>query len=962
MKPSGNAQATTFDFLQPPRAADELGRLGPYRILRVIGGGAMGVVFLAEDTRVWRQVALKALKPNITGAARARQRFLREGHATADLKHDNVITIHDVGMVGDVPYLAMEFLRGESLDACLKRDRCLPIAEVLRIGREIAEGLAAAHDHGLVHRDVKPSNLWLEGTQRRVKVLDFGLARQTGSDQTNLTVAGVIVGTPSYMSPEQAKCETVDARADLFSLGCVLYRMATGDLPFKAPDMVGTLMALTMDKPVPPLERRPEMPPELNYLILRLLAKKPDRRPPTATVVAQALWLIEQRLADGTAPQPSGTIAVDPGTAVQRALTQADETELAVEVIAPSARKPPGRARWLVLGVVGAAALFVLVLFALVFALARPRDGTVSLDTDDNDVEIALLDQGREVAVLDRKNRPEVRLRPGEYDIDVRKGRDGLRLSAERVAVVRDGHETIRVTSEAFDGHLLGRPLVVYPPHLPGLLGWTVETREHRGLVTAVALSPDNKWLATGGEDASVRVWSYPEGELKRVLVAHNGRVAALKWYDDSRTLVSFGADKDIYLWELADADRTAGHRATDLLPPANPPTTFPTPGGKTLALENGSVLVREADKPKEARMLVKGRPAPTVVALAASPDGKTMASIHADKSIRLWDANTGKPLNAPKPAEALPGLLAWSPDSKTLAISCGPTVRLWDAVAGTETKHFEPGPLHALAWSPDSKWLALNGPQLQFWEPESGQTRTVKLGIGGGVAWAPDGKAVVVGGGAVMEVWDVNPDKLRVKCERPPTAGPVVGVAWSPDGKMVAEASAIGTRFYDPKTGKLLNTNTITYNPPPAVPLPPSWSPNGKTFVSGGLARVELREPPTAKSPHVLPPLSLGPVAYTWAADGRTVAFAQGGDARWFVGEARPVRGVMLSPGTEQAVLVLAMGHYRAASGNENDMVYVAQSAGEQQTTVQQTLTPAEFAKAYGWKNDVRWVRIADR
>jgi WD40 repeat protein len=186
--------------------------------------------------------------------------------------------------------------------------------------------------------------------------------------------------------------------------------------------------------------------------------------------------------------------------------------------------------------------------------------------------------------------------------------------------------------------------------------------------------------------------------------------------------------------------------------------------------------------------------------------------------------------------------------------------------------------------------------------------------------------------------------------------------VAWSPDGKTIAETSGSGTRFYDPKLGKILPTLTIAQPAPAAAPLPPSWSPNGKAFVSGSLVRVELRDPPTSKSPHVLSPLSPGPVAYTWAADGRTVAFAQGGDVRWFIGEARQIRGVVSSPGTDQAVFVQAMGHYRIASGNENDMVYVAQSAGEQQTMMQQTLTPAEFAKAYGWKNDVRWVRVADR
>ncbi len=245
MKPPVNAEATSYDFLEPAKAADEMGRLGPYRILLVLGAGAMGVVFLAEDTRNRRQVALKALKPNVQSSDQASKRFLREGKATADLKNDHVVAIYDVGQSGDVPYLAMEYLRGETLETYLQRSGRLPVAELLRIGREAAEGLAAAHGHGVIHRDVKPANLWLEGNGRRVKVLDFGLARQM-ADQTNLTVAGMIVGTPAYMSPEQAKGESIDFRADLFGLGCVLYRMCTGDVPFRAKDTVGTLVALTM--------------------------------------------------------------------------------------------------------------------------------------------------------------------------------------------------------------------------------------------------------------------------------------------------------------------------------------------------------------------------------------------------------------------------------------------------------------------------------------------------------------------------------------------------------------------------------------------------------------------------------------------------------------------------------------------------------------------------------------------
>ncbi len=275
-------------FLAPAQSPDELGRLGPYRVLRVLGSGGMGVVFQAEDPQLQRLVALKAMLPGLAATDSAKQRFLREARAAAALKHDHVVTIHQVGEDRGAPFLAMEFLEGEPLDERLKREGKLPPADVLRIGREMAEGLAAAHERGLIHRDVKPANVWLEGKKARVKILDFGLAR-TSSDETHLTRTGAIVGTPAYMAPEQAQGKTVEPRSDLFSLGCVLYRMATGETPFHGPDAISTLVAVVNEKPAPPVALNVELPAELSDFIMQLLAKDPKERPESAEMVADHL-------------------------------------------------------------------------------------------------------------------------------------------------------------------------------------------------------------------------------------------------------------------------------------------------------------------------------------------------------------------------------------------------------------------------------------------------------------------------------------------------------------------------------------------------------------------------------------------------------------------------------------------------------------------------------------------------
>ncbi len=296
------------DFLAPPLGPGEIGRLGPYRILKILGAGGMGVVFQAEDPGLRRLVALKAMLPTLAASASARERFLREARSAAAVEHDHIVAVYQVGEDRGVPYLAMPLLRGEPLDARLKRDKRLPLADVLRIARETAAGLEAARQRGMIHRDIKPANLWLEEGTGRVKILDFGLAR-TADDEGHLTQQGAILGTPAYMAPEQAGGKT-DHRADLFSLGCVIYRMATGEQPFKGTDAISMLMAVAADAPRPPAAINPRIPPALSELILRLLAKKPEQRPASAQAVVEAIRVIEAAPKGKGKPGP---VAVVPG-------------------------------------------------------------------------------------------------------------------------------------------------------------------------------------------------------------------------------------------------------------------------------------------------------------------------------------------------------------------------------------------------------------------------------------------------------------------------------------------------------------------------------------------------------------------------------------------------------------------------------------------------------------------------
>jgi TolB-like protein len=279
-------------LLAPAQGTDEIGRLGIYRVQRVLGSGGMGVVYLAEDSRLRRPVALKVLRPSLAEDTLARQRFLQEARATAAVASDHIVPIYEVSEDRNLPFLAMPVLRGETLAARMVREGRLPAQEICRIGREAARGLAAAHRQGLVHRDVKPANIWLEaeeeGVAGRVKLLDFGLVQVAGERQ-GLTDYGAIVGTPEYMAPEQASGEPVDVRADLFSLGSVLYALAAGRPPFHGSNSLAVLRSVREDTPPSLRELAPDLPEYLVTLIEKLHAKDRKQRCQSAQEVIE--WL-----------------------------------------------------------------------------------------------------------------------------------------------------------------------------------------------------------------------------------------------------------------------------------------------------------------------------------------------------------------------------------------------------------------------------------------------------------------------------------------------------------------------------------------------------------------------------------------------------------------------------------------------------------------------------------------------
>jgi serine/threonine protein kinase len=290
-------------FLRPSECPGVLGTLGAYEVQEVIGRGGMGIVLKAFDPPLRRLVAIKVMAAAVAGSRTARLRFTREAHAAAAVCHDHVVAVHGVHEADGLPYLIMQYVPGESLQARLDRGGPLEVEEVVRIGMQTAAGLAAAHTQGLIHRDIKPANLLLEGapgaceppglsrrsspTEVRVKITDFGLARM--ADDIGLTRSGVVAGTPEYMAPEQARGEQVDHRADLFSLGSVLYACCTGVPPFRGESVLAILRGVNEEAPPPIHARNPEVPAWLKALVARLMAKDPDGRFHSAAEVTMLL-------------------------------------------------------------------------------------------------------------------------------------------------------------------------------------------------------------------------------------------------------------------------------------------------------------------------------------------------------------------------------------------------------------------------------------------------------------------------------------------------------------------------------------------------------------------------------------------------------------------------------------------------------------------------------------------------
>ncbi len=616
-------------FLTPSQKPGSLGRLDHYEMLAVIGRGGMGVVLKAFDEKLQRVVAVKVLAPHLAAFDEARQRFVREARVAAAVRHDNVIGIHAVEDAAGIPYLVMEFIDGPSLEDRLRLGGPPEVEEIVRLGLQTAAGLAAAHDQGLVHRDIKPANILLESSTRRVKITDFGLARAV--DDGSLTQSGLIVGTPAYMSPEQANGDPVDHRADLFSLGSLLYQLCTGRPPFLAASTQGLLKRVRNDTPRPPREINADVPVWLESLIFRLHAKNPADRVQTAAEVAHVLGRHREQL-----PPP-------------------DSTTLMPAPPRSGGRKPGRLFRAAALGL-----LLVLAAGVAGYLIFRDRTGepgpAVAVVSPTPKEPVALEPKPEPPPPVAPEPKPEP-LKPGQMPSAEELARRPAAADALRRQDIPE--EVLEQVVRDAQGDLPELVAIFGTPQPPG-------KNDPPGPHATLAISPDGKTLAAAGRDKVVRLWDLATGKVRLELTDHQrpevSQLCQPAFSPDGKLLATGDRQGTIRLW-----NPTRGKLLATLAEPAGDLHQIAfSPDGRFLAAarDGGATQLWEVRTTKLQTTLRMGMD--PVHCLAFSADGKLLA-IPSGRAVVLWDVATGKPGSTLWGNGAPVRCLAFQPDGKTL-------------------------------------------------------------------------------------------------------------------------------------------------------------------------------------------------------------------------------------------------------------------------------------------------------
>jgi WD40 repeat protein/tRNA A-37 threonylcarbamoyl transferase component Bud32 len=862
-------------------------KLGKFELLETVGQGAFGTVYKARDPELDRPVAIKVPRAGNLAGPQELDRFLREARSVAQLRHPSIVSVHEVGQTDGVPYLVSDFVKGVTL-ADLLTARRPGFREAANLVAEVAEALHFAHQHGVVHRDVKPSNVMI-GDEGRPCVMDFGLAKRDAGEIT-MTIDGQVLGTPAYMSPEQAggDAHKVDGRSDVYSLGVILYELLTGELPFRGNKRMLLHQVLHND-PRPPRRLNDHIPRDLETICLKAMAKEPARRYGTAQALADDL----RRFLKGE----------------------------------PILARPVGRLehglKWVrrnpvVAGLVGAVATVLVVgagvstHFGVQATLrageAQRAQTAAELATDEESKARVRESEERKKAVKEARS-----ARLGEYNanmlltqiaweqnqigrlLDLLKGQEP-RPGQEDLRgfewyywnnLVQRGHFTINghkraVTSVAFspDGkRIVSGSTSIGLQERGELKVWDAETGQevlslkgqHTREVTSVAFSPDGKRIVSGSKERVVergpsglfgelKVWDTNKGQ-EILSLRHRRDVNSVAFSPDGKRIVSGSGGGEVlgpgkiprFFGELKVWDAETGQEILSFQghTTAVKSVTFSPDGKRILSSGDDTLKVWDVETGQEVRSL-KGHTGP-VYSVAFSLNGKRIVSGSQDRTLKVWDAETGQEVHSLKGHTDNVTGVAFSPDGKRIVSSSqDQTLKVWDADKGLEVLSLKghTGGVTGVVFSPDGKRI-LSGSgdkTLKVWDADKGQEVLSLKGHTGrdviSVAFSPNGKRIVSGSQGVnqmqpgeLKVWDAEKGQ-EVLTLKGHTGREVTSVAFSPNGKRIVSRSRGVNQMqpgelkvWDMEKGREVLSLLRDTGP---VRTSAAFSPDGKRIISG--------------------------------------------------------------------------------------------------------------------------------
>ena len=700
-----------------------------YEIMSELGRGGMGIVYKARDRETNDLVALKVLRPEVAADAKGMQRFKNELRVARRITHKNICRIHEFGRSETTAYISMEFVEGESLRHVLNRFGSLGLRKGIEIALQICAGLREAHAQGVVHRDLKPENVMLDAGGN-VKVMDFGIAHAplgAGLTQTN-----AVVGTPTYMAPEQAEGKKIDSRVDIYALGLILYEIFTGSPTFTAETPFAVAIKHMTETPLPPRQLDASIPEDINAAILKCLEKNPATRFQSVDELATALTGQSLTLAlEGVAPMSARTGEVAPPVAPSQPTpvpsgsyhqaTPYGGSPLPGPLPPPAAAPPPavtvqapaptqampvpaatpappertGMRTGMIVGAilaVGVLAAFVLMKF--VIAPSRPAE------------------QAQAPA-------QQVEQAPGQTPSPAPAGTQTAAQpepAPPAAAIESSPPATARSTAQppASAAAERAKTAAAETPAPPPVVKVSVEfslvrtLAGHTGAVSSVSFSGDGRMVVTGSRDKTARIWEAGTGRLVRTLKGHKDAVSAVAFNPEGSLVASGSTDRTIIIWDAGSGQ---------------PITTLPRESGFVNSVE-------------------------------FSPDGQVLAAALSDGRIKMWDVSSGQGIQSFHDHSSAVFSVAFSPDGRWLA-SAGrdETVRLWNVGSGQQAREFRghSDAVNSVVFSPDGRWLASasDDKTVKLWEVASGRelrTFTGHTGAADGVAFSPDGRWLAAG------------------------------------------------------------------------------------------------------------------------------------------------------------------------------------------------------------------------